>query len=361
MSARTIISGLQMTLLIRPSIGALLAICAMASSAQTTAPAATGAAQAPTAPAASAPAATAATAASSPAFVVTGSSTVLASFGDIKITQADYEAWVIGTIPERDRFGWAMNQGNITKVINDLLRVRTVAEVAKKRGLEADPIYRLRVAQYQEKLLQEAMLQRVEEEANREFEQKRAAFTERAREQFLVNKGRYQRPKEVKTSHILVDTRSRNAEQALAKIKVLRERALAGEPFDKLAEANSDDPTAKANKGDIGFFGPGRMDPAFESAAFALKKPMEISEPIKTQFGWHIIRLDDTKAAVQLTFEEALPDLMETLRAQYVVTRQAQVRDSYYDPSKVKWNEPAVVGLRKTVDPAVFKQHEQHK
>ena len=339
-----------MTLLqLRTTIAALLLICA-----------ATGRAQYSPAPTPSAGANAQASAATTPS--TSGASSItLATYAKNKISQADLEAWIVGTIPERDRLGWAMSQNNINKVINDLLRVRTVAEEAKKRGLEKDPVLKLRVEQYTEKLLQDLIVQRVEEEANREFEQKRTAFAERAREQYLVNKSRYQKPKEVRASHILMDTRKRNPDEALAKIKVLRERALAGEPFGKLAEANSDDPSARNNKGDLGFFGPGAMDPAFEAAAFALKTPSDISEPVKSQFGWHIIRLEDTTPPKQLTVDEAMPDLMETLRAQYVGTRQQQVVGAYYDQSKVEWNEAAVVALKKGIDPSVFKVPEQTK
>ena len=336
----------------RTTVAALLMLCA-----------ATGRAQFSPSPSAPAePGAASAPASATPTPSTTGAAaTTLATYGNNRISQADMEAWIAGTIPERDRLGWAMNQNNINKVINDLLRVRTVAEEAKKRGLDKDPVLKLRVEQYTEKLMQDLIVQRVEEEANREFEQKRAAFIERAREQYLINKSRYQTPREVKASHILIDTRRHNSDEALAKIKVLRERALAGEPFAKLAEANSEDPSARNNKGDLGFFGPGAMDPAFEAAAFALNKPSDISEPVKSQFGWHIIRLEDTHPARQLTIDEAMPDLMETLRAQYVGTRQQQVIGAYYDPSKVKWNEAAVVGLKKGIDLSNFKLPEQQK
>lgn len=329
----------------RTAVAVLLAICAASGHAQYS--------PAPTQPAAR-PAGTATSATPGSA-----AATTLATYGNSSISQADLEAWVVGTIPERDRLGWSMNQNNINKVINDLLRVRTVADEAKKRGLDKDPVLKLRVEQYTEKLLQDLIVQRVEEEANREFEQKRAAFTARAKEQYLVNKSRYQRPAEVRASHILIDTRRHNADEALAKIKVLRERALAGEAFDKLAEANSEDPSARNNKGDLGFFGPGAMDPAFEAAAFALKKPSDISEPVKSQFGWHIIRLEETRPAKQLTVDEAMPDLMETLRAQYVDVRKKEVVGNYFDQSKVKWNEAAVVGLKKSIDPSIFKLPEQ--
>lgn len=278
----------------------------------------------------------------------------LASLGDIKVTLADYEASIL-RVPENDRFGWAMSQERINKEVDNLLRIRALANEAKRQGLDNDPTYKTRVALYAERLLTEAIAAKIDVESLKEFEARRATYIERAREQYLINKQQYQSPPEVKASHILIDWKNRTPEEALEKAKVLRARIVAGASFESLAEAESDDPSAKQNKGSVGFFGPGMMDPAFEAAAFALKMSGEIGEPVKSQFGYHIIRLDERKARRQLAFEEVSPELMEKLKTQFLETRRAEVVRSTYDPARVKWNEPAVVSLRKTVDPALFK------
>ena len=97
------------------------------------------------------------------------------------------------------------------------------------------------------------------------------------------------------------------------------------------------------------------MDPAFEAATIALQKPGDLSEPIKSRFGYHLIRLNDKKPPRQLTFEEASPDILEQLKAEFIETRRGQAVRALYDPSKIKWNEPAVIGLKKRVDPALLK------
>ncbi|MBK9705012.1 MAG: peptidylprolyl isomerase [Betaproteobacteria bacterium] len=280
--------------------------------------------------------------------------TTLASMGDIKVTLADYEASIL-RIPENDRFGWAMSQERVSKEVDNLLRIRALAAEAKRMGMDNDPTYKTRVALYAERLLTEAVAAKIDVESAKEFDTRRAVYLERAREQYLINKQQYQAPAEVKASHILVDLKGRTPEEALAKAKALRARITAGESFEAVAEANSDDPSAKQNKGSLGFFGPGMMDPAFEAAAYALKQIGEIGEPVKSQFGYHLIRLDDRKPPRQLTFEEVSAELMEKLKSQFLETRRAQVVRSTYDPARVKWNEPAVIGLRKTVDPALFK------
>jgi peptidyl-prolyl cis-trans isomerase C len=277
----------------------------------------------------------------------------LASLGDAKVTVADYEASIL-RIPENDRFGWAMSQERINKEIESLLRTRTIANDAKRKGLD-NATFKARVALYAERLLAEAVGANIDVDSTKEFDAKRAAYLERAREQYLINKQQYKVPAEVKASHILVDFKKQTPEEAQAKVKALRVRVLAGESFESLAEANSDDPSAKRNKGSLGFFGPGKMDPAFEAAAFALQKPGEFSEPVKSKFGYHLIRLDDSKPSRQRAFEEVSADLMAKLKAQFLDARRAQVIQSTYDPAGVKWNEQAVEGLKKTVDPALYK------
>jgi peptidyl-prolyl cis-trans isomerase C len=110
----------------------------------------------------------------------------------------------------------------------------------------------------------------------------------------------------IRASHILcgVDPKATDAEKKKARDKAeeLLKEIKAGKDFAELAKANSTCPS-KAQGGDLGFFGKGQMVPAFESAAFALK-PGEVSDVVETQFGYHIIKVTDKKAASIAKFEE---------------------------------------------------------
>lgn len=89
-------------------------------------------------------------------------------------------------------------------------------------------------------------------------------------------------PGEVRVSHILVKTEEEANE--------ILNQLIKGSDFKELAIEKSIEPAARITGGDLGFFGKGQMIQEFEDAAFALKTVGEISEPVKTQFGWHIIR-----------------------------------------------------------------------
>lgn len=99
------------------------------------------------------------------------------------------------------------------------------------------------------------------------------------------NKKEVQMTQQVKASHILVSTK----EDALQ----LREEILAGKSFEEAAEDKSQCPS-KQQGGDLGYFGRGQMVPEFEHAAFILPVG-EVSDPIQTQFGWHLILVTDKK------------------------------------------------------------------
>ena len=105
---------------------------------------------------------------------------------------------------------------------------------------------------------------------------------------------------QVKARHILLDSE----QKALQIIKKLQD----GEEFSKLASEHSTGPSA-ASGGDLGWFGEGQMVPEFSKAAFALNPGDIVTQPVKTQFGWHVIMVEDRKIAAPPSFEEAKEQL----------------------------------------------------
>ena len=109
---------------------------------------------------------------------------------------------------------------------------------------------------------------------------------------------------QIKARHILLD----NEEKAAEIIKKLK----AGEEFAKLASEYSTGPSA-ASGGDLGWFGEGQMVPEFSKAAFALNPGDIVTKPVKTQFGWHIILVEDRKVSAPPSFDEAKEQLASTM------------------------------------------------
>lgn len=117
--------------------------------------------------------------------------------------------------------------------------------------------------------------------------------------QELVNEGYERLQKEIKASHILImcedNATPEDTLKAYTKAKDIRNRILSGEDFGTLASTLSEDPSAKENKGNLGYFSAFRMVYAFENAAFNTPKG-EISKIIRTRFGYHILKVEDVRA-----------------------------------------------------------------
>ena len=155
-------------------------------------------------------------------------------------------------------------------------------------------------------------------------------FAKRAEDEFKARKSQFDQKEQVKAQHILirVEGGAKADADALMKAKAIRAQALKGD-FGSLAEKNSDDPGSKAKKGELGFFSRGQMVPEFENVAFNLKVG-EISEPVKTQFGYHIIKISDKKAAMNATFEKHKDDVAQILLARdQVSAEKANLADAF--------------------------------
>ena len=131
-----------------------------------------------------------------------------------------------------------------------------------------------------------------------------------------------------RAAHILIEAGSDEQEQidALEKALALAARIKAGEDFAELARSESDDAGSAAEGGDLGFAGPGVYDPDFEDALYALEQD-EVSKPVQTDFGWHLIKLLDVKAADIPPLEEMRAELVQEARASKVEQQFVELID----------------------------------
>ena len=125
---------------------------------------------------------------------------------------------------------------------------------------------------------------------------------------------------QVRASHILIVTppnatpdQIRTAEQ---KAYYAISRANSGEDFGKLAAELSQEPGAAQRGGDLGYFPKDKMVPEFANAAFAQKVGTVSATPVKTQFGYHVIKVTDKKPAGTATFDQAKAQILQFLQAQ---------------------------------------------
>jgi peptidyl-prolyl cis-trans isomerase D len=133
----------------------------------------------------------------------------------------------------------------------------------------------------------------------------------------------YTTPEQVRASHILLKTEGKDDATVKAKAEELLKQARAGADFAELARKNSEDEASAKNGGDLDYFGKGRMVPEFDAAVFAMQ-PGQISDLVKTQYGYHIIKLVDKKPATTRPLAEVRQQLNDQLAYQRA---QAQAAD----------------------------------
>jgi peptidyl-prolyl cis-trans isomerase D len=122
----------------------------------------------------------------------------------------------------------------------------------------------------------------------------------------------YSTPEQVRASHILFKTEGKKDEEVKAKAEAVLKEVRAGKDFAELAKKDSEDEASASNGGDLDYFSRGKMVPAFDEVAFSLT-PGQISDLVKTQYGYHIIKVVDKKQATTKTLDEVRTQITEQL------------------------------------------------
>jgi len=218
--------------------------------------------------------------------------TVVATVGGEPITEADLSFAAEDLTQELGQMPPEQRKPFLLRVLIDM---KVMAQAAREAGMADTPLFQQRLDYLEERALRrayfaEAIANAVTEEAVRaEYDKFVADFVP---------------SEEIRASHILVA----DEEEA----KAIKAELDAGADFATLAKEKSIDPGA-ANGGDLGYFGPGMMVAPFEEAAFALTDVGQISDPVQSQFGWHIIRLDDKRQSEPPAFEQVAGQLQQQL------------------------------------------------
>ncbi len=187
--------------------------------------------------------------------------------------------------------------------LSALIEIRLVAAEAATKGLDKDPEFLRRVAFLQQRALHSEVVEKeiadkiTDDDIRKRYDTEIAAAPP-------VN--------EVRARHILVATK----EEADAIIKELD----GGADFQKLANEKTSDPSGKTSGGDLGYFGPGQMVPAFEKAAMALEVGAYTKEAVQSQFGWHVIKVEDKRAKQPPAFDDVKDQIRSVL-----------LRDRYFE------------------------------
>lgn len=270
---------------------------------------------------------------------------VIAESARARVTLADYEA-EIAKLPADSRKEFAASALRLKLYLDNLYIARALAADARAEGLDKDPVLARQIATQVDKLLAQAQVERIEAAAAADFDKSADKYAKRVRELYDVNRAKYTVPEQVRAAHILVQIKDGNRDAALAKATEIRAKAAGGAEFAQLAREFSDDSTASKNGGELGFFEAKAMDPAFASAAFAMTRKGEISAPVLSKFGYHIILFEDRRPARVRSFEEVKPDLMADQKKQALADARAEATRRIFSDPTLKVNTELIDRLQ---------------
>lgn len=258
--------------------------------------------------------------------------TVVLTVGAQKLTRAQFEE-LLAVLPDQVRATAGTPHGK-RQLAEQLSEVLAVAQEARKRKLDQSPAVQQMIVLQTDQVLASALARQISSETKPDDAAMHAYFDQ--------HKSEFER---VKASHILIRFKGSSAparpgqkdltdDEALAKAQEIRKKLVDGADFAATAKAESDDVGSGSKGGSLGTFGHGQMVPPFEQAAFSL--PLnQISEPVKSAFGYHIIKVEERTSK---NFEEAKPELEKQLGPKLTrealdnIHKQAQVNldDAYF-------------------------------
>lgn len=220
-----------------------------------------------------------------------------------------------GNAPEFKSFDENIRQNVLRGIVSEKLLYKE----AVKAGFDKSPEVKKRMEEMQRQIVLQAYMESKAKEMVSDAELKKA-YDEKVK----TASGQ----EEVKARHILVKTED--------EAKKLYDEIKKGGDFEKIAREQSTDKGSGAQGGDLGWFTKDKMVPEFADAAFALKKG-EVSQPVKSGFGWHIIKLDDRRTAKPASFEESKEELKNEVAEKavdrYVGSLLKNAGIKYYDES----------------------------
>jgi len=248
-----------------------------------------------------------------------GPDTVVLTIGDQHLTRAQFEV-LLAALAQNGRP--ASSPAQKRQVAEQYSELETMAQEARKRKLDDSPEVKQMMAIQADSYLANTLAKKVSDDTH---------FTELdLRSYYNDHKSEFE---EAKGSHILIrfkgstvplkpNQKDLTDAEALAKAQDIRKQILAGADFATLAKAESDDAGSGSKGGDLGTFKHGQMVAAFDQAAFALPVG-EVSEPVKTPFGYHIIKITAREAK---SFDEAKPQIEKDLKPKLAKEALEQVK-----------------------------------
>ncbi len=242
---------------------------------------------------------------------------LVAKYKDVEVTQEDVKRYIAFRVPRDRQAEYLSSEEKMLQVVENIISIRSLAALA-----ESPDEQQLR---WQSEFQRQSWLADLAQSQAVQNALAKVDWEAQAREAYIAEPGRHATQANVDAAHILINTRSRSRDEALTLANSLRQRALAGEDFNELAVKYSDDPSVEQNRGELGVFVASRMVKPFADAAFSMKEPGSISEPVETEFGFHLIKLNKATPAGRRSYEQARESIIRGLHSSIAAKAREQL------------------------------------
>jgi peptidyl-prolyl cis-trans isomerase C len=206
------------------------------------------------------------------------------------------------------------------QILGSMINATLLAQAGKSAKIDQNPVVKAQLQAAQTELVADAYVASIS----------RSQITEaKLRQSYDQYAKEAPQQEEISARHILVPTEQ--------EAKDIIEQLKKGADFATLAKDKTTDPSGKSNGGDLGYFTKQDMVPEFANVAFALKKGEYTQTPVKTQFGWHVIKLEDRRQGKAGTYEQVAPEIAQRMTQQIVATKLNELRTAgkieVFDPN----------------------------
>ncbi len=260
-------------------------------------------------------------------------SEVIATVNGDKITKEDANAFLQQIQPNQPISFDMLDPQTRKKVVDGLIETELMAQAAQKAGVEKDPEYQRMLDLAKKKLM-------INQWAKQQYEKTIVSESE-AKEFYDKNAQKFMMPEQVHARHILLKD-EKSAQELIDQLKGLKGEELK-KKFIELAKEKSSGPTGPKG-GDLGYFTKDQMVVPFSKAAFALKKGEITPKPVQTQFGWHVIYIEDHKAAQKIPFEQIKEKVIQNLKQQRFTERMKKESEQLKAQSKIDYLDASLKG-----------------
>ncbi len=292
------------------------------------------------------------------------SESVIAQLGEVAITLGDVDA-MASQLPDEVRAGVFDSPKRIGETLETMLVRRAMVAPLLDNPPPYLDLQSIEAAARHKTLVTQALSNAIKTQSLPDFTAQALAYYEN-------NPAEFVQPASVSVRHILIDKKSRSTTDAYQRANDVRSQLISGGlSFDQAVEQYSDDPARNQNKGRYRRVLPGAMVPEFEAASFALEKVGDISSPVRTKFGYHLILLEDKHAATVQPKESAVPNLSASYFQEHLRTRKMTFLKSLGDDPEGRLLQLAMeqgvqdlpdfeVHLRLELEEAVLRAYKEH-